>query len=187
MIAPPGVVMANRVNLDAMIPREDFAVEAEDYTIDLIKDFPISHLNPDSPILKLLRKPDFQRETNHWNPEQVVTFVSSFLDSEVIPSLILWKSPTYIFVIDGGHRLSALRAWMEDDYGDKAISSTFYNGHIPEEQKRIAQRTRNLIEQKVGRFSDLKNYVDAKICLQSFAGRKYYLRGVSLCNGSREV
>jgi hypothetical protein len=28
----------------------------------------------------------------------------------------------YIFVIDGGHRLSALRAWMEDDYGDGTIS-----------------------------------------------------------------
>ena len=59
---------------------------------------------------------------DHWTPEQVVTFVASFLDSEVIPSLILWKSPMYIFVIDGGHRLSALRAWMGDDYGDNAIS-----------------------------------------------------------------
>jgi hypothetical protein len=84
--------MANRVNLDAMIPREDFAIEDEDFTIDLIKDFPISHLNPDAPILKLLRKPDFQRETNHWTPEQVAIFVASFLDNEVIPSLILWKS-----------------------------------------------------------------------------------------------
>jgi len=64
-----------------------------------------------------LRKPDFQRETNHWSPEQVVTFIASFLDDELIPSLILWYSPSYIFVIDGGHRLSALRAWMNDDYG----------------------------------------------------------------------
>src|SRR6266480_4103274 len=110
--------MAKRVTLDAMIPREDFALEAEEVVLEILfGDFPIGHLTPESPILRLLRKPDFQRETNHWSPEQVATFVASFLDNEVIPSLILWKSPSYVFVIDGGHRLSALRAWMQDDYG----------------------------------------------------------------------
>jgi hypothetical protein len=105
--------MAKRVDLDAMIPREDFAIAQETYVLDLIKDFPVTHLANESPILKLLRKPDFQRETNHWNPDQVVSLLASFVDGEVIPSLILWKAPRYIFVIDGGHRLSALRAWME--------------------------------------------------------------------------
>jgi len=116
--------MPQRVSLDAMIPRADFGVadDTSNFSGELIRDFPINHLVSESPVLKLLRKPDFQRETNHWTPEQVVTFVASFLDGEVIPSLILWKSPMYIFVIDGGHRLSALRAWMEDDYGDGTIS-----------------------------------------------------------------
>src|SRR5262249_7845367 len=111
---------------------------------------------------KLLRKPDFQRETNHWTPDQIATLVASFLDNEVIPSLILWKSPNYIFVIDGGHRLSALRAWREDDYGDRAISGAFYKSEISEQQKRIANRTRKLIEQKIGRFSTLQNLVESK-------------------------
>jgi hypothetical protein len=110
--------VAKRVDLDAMIPRADFAVTEEAYVLDLMKDFPIGHLAKESPILKLLRKPDFQRETNHWSADQLVSFIESFLDNEVIPSLILWKAPRYIFVIDGGHRLSALRAWMQDDYGD---------------------------------------------------------------------
>jgi hypothetical protein len=154
--------MANRVNLDAMIPREDFAIQAEEHAMDLLKDFPLHLLSGDSPVLKLLRKPDFQRETNHWTPDQVVTLIASFLDNEVIPSLILWKSPSYIFVIDGGHRLSALRAWMEDDYGDKAISLGFYGGDISDDQKRVAKRTRNLIEKKVGRYSDLRKLVDKK-------------------------
>jgi hypothetical protein len=97
--------MARRVNLDAMIPREDFEVKEEETAIDLFKDFPITHLAPESPYLKLLRKPDFQRETNHWSSEQVATFIASFLDNEVIPSLIFveiagiyirfgWGSPT---------------------------------------------------------------------------------------------
>jgi hypothetical protein len=87
--------------------------------------------------------------------------VASFLDGEVIPSLILWKSPMYIFVIDGGHRLSALRAWMLDDYGDGPLSLAFYGADISEEQKRIGKRTRKLIEKTIGRYSKLKDQVDA--------------------------
>jgi hypothetical protein len=154
--------MANRVNLDAMIPREDFAFSEGEFALDLFPGFGMAQLGTESPILKLLRKPDFQRETNHWSPNQIATFVASFLDNEVIPSLILWKSPTLIFVIDGGHRLSALRAWMEDDYGDGALSLSFYGGEITDDQKRLARRARRLIESKVGRFSTLKSSVDAK-------------------------
>lgn len=133
--------MAARVNIDAMIPRADFAVSEEhEFTLDLFQNFPISNLEASSPIRNLLRKPDFQRETNHWNPTQLVTFIASFLDNELIPSLILWKSQSYIFVIDGGHRLSALRAWMEDDYGDGIISQAFYKGEISDEQRRVAKR-----------------------------------------------
>ena len=70
--------MARRVNLDAMIPREDFAIEEEENALDLLRDFPISYLASDNAILKLLRKPDFQRETNHWSPDQVATFCCKF-------------------------------------------------------------------------------------------------------------
>ena len=42
--------------------------------------------------------------------------IESFLDGELIPAVILWQSATHIFVIDGGHRLSALLAWAHDDY-----------------------------------------------------------------------
>ena len=44
--------MARRVNLDAMIPREDFEVKEEETAIDLFKDFPITHLAPDLPYLR---------------------------------------------------------------------------------------------------------------------------------------
>ena len=149
--------MVKRVTLDAMIPREDFAREEDETVINLFGDFPISHLGKSSPYLKLLRKPNFQRETNQWSPDQIATFIASFVDAEVIPSLILWRSPTFIFIIDGGHRLSALRAWINDDYGDGAISFAFYKGEIPEEQKKIAKRTRQLVEKNVGRFLTLQS------------------------------
>jgi Protein of unknown function DUF262 len=162
--------VAQRVNLDAMIPRADFGTQGGVFTHQQFKDFPLLHLEVGSPIRAMLRKPDFQRETNHWSPEQVKTFVASFVDGELIPSLILWRSALHVFVIDGGHRLSALRGWMYDDYGDGAISIAFYgiNG-ISEEQKRAATRTRKLIEGtvgrpegSVGRYSALKSLVGAK-------------------------
>jgi hypothetical protein len=150
-----GFPLANRVDLDAMIPREDFAVIDDTFNMDLMSDFPLRNLMKDAPVLRLMRKPDFQRETNHWTPEQVVTLIESFVDSEVIPSLILWKAPRFIFVIDGGHRLGALRAWMEDDYGDKHISRAFYQNEISKQQIAIAERTRKLVEKRVGRFTDM--------------------------------
>ncbi|HEV8693222.1 MAG TPA: DUF262 domain-containing protein, partial [Lysobacter sp.] len=152
--------MAKKVTLDAMIPREDFAASNDQFELELFRDFPISNLSPESPINKLLRKPDFQRETNHWSPEQVAVFIASFLDNEVIPSLILWKSPSHIFVIDGGHRLSALRAWIEDDYGDGHLSLAFYKGEISDEQKAVAKRTRALVEQRIGRYTSLKGLLE---------------------------
>ncbi len=157
-------IMAKRVTLDAMIPREDFAVEAEDRTAEILfGDFPISYLLPESPIFKLLRKPDFQRETNHWSPEQVATFVASFLDNEVIPSLILWKSRSFIFVIDGGHRLSALRAWALDDYGAGAHSSVFFGTNISKQQIAVAKKTQRALEDSVGRYTALSDLVGKKV------------------------
>lgn len=107
--------------------------------------------------MPLLRKPDFQRETNHWSPEQLVTFLESFLDNELIPSIILWRSESFVFVIDGGHRLSALRAWIEDDYGDGAVSLRFYSNEISTSQKKIAKKTRELVEKRIGKYTLLKD------------------------------
>jgi hypothetical protein len=146
--------MAKKVVLDAMIKRADFAEQAEAASIELADKMPISQLTGKSPMLRLLRKPDFQRETNHWSPEQVASFISSFARGELIPSLILWKSSSHVFVIDGGHRLSALRAWMENDYGDGTISHGFFNGEIPANQKMVGKQTRALVENRVGRYDD---------------------------------
>jgi hypothetical protein len=88
MISPlPEVNMGNQANLDAMILREDFAVLPDGgnttATDNQIQEFPIMYLGGDSPILKLLRKPNFQRETDHWTPDQIATFIASFPVNEV--------------------------------------------------------------------------------------------------------
>lgn len=149
---------ANLVNLDAMIAREDFAVKSAQSTQHYDKQDKISvrDFTADGLLGSLLRKPDFQRETNHWTPEQVLSLLECYVEGDLIPSVILWQSETATFVIDGGHRLSVLRAWIEDDYGDGHLSLAYFGTEISREQKRIAQRTRQLIDTKIGRWSTLQ-------------------------------
>lgn len=149
--------MAVKVNLDAMIPRADFASTANDESsAEKIQTFSIEQLKQDSLLVHRLRKPDFQRETNHWDQKQILVFLKSFLDNELVPSVILWQSPSHVFVIDGGHRISTLRAWIEDDYGDGPISSKFYRGTIPEDQKRAAKSVRTLVNREIGTYAALR-------------------------------
>lgn len=149
--------MANTVNLDAMIPRADFTEAQENSTpAEQIQTLNLSQLSPDSFLVPSLRKPDFQRETTQWKPAQVTTFLKSFLDNELVPSIILWRSPERLFVIDGAHRISALLAWINDDYGDGVISRKFFDHNITDEQKRIAESLRRKINKEIGSFIDLK-------------------------------
>jgi Protein of unknown function DUF262/HNH endonuclease len=146
--------MAKTVILDAMIRREDFATASQQVgSAESIRTLSVQSLGNSGMLVPLLRKPDFQRETNHWTAAQVVSFLESFLDNELIPSIILWKSDSYVFVIDGGHRLSALRAWIENDYGDGPVSIGYFSNEIGNSQKKSAESLRKLIDQKVGPYA----------------------------------
>lgn len=146
------------VNLDAMIPRADFALDPEGgiTSQERPQNIGIRDLQQGGLMRPVLRKPDFQRETNHWSPEQVVSLLECFVNGDLIPSVIVWKSPTFLFVIDGGHRLSVIRAWLEDDYGDGPISRNFFGDSISKEQKKAAERTRKIVAEKVGSWNHMK-------------------------------
>lgn len=149
--------MATKVSLDALIPREAFEVQDQQgqNTGRNITTLSIRDLEKTSFFFSAVRKPDFQRETNEWDAQKICDFIESFLDGDLIPAVILWRSASsYTFVIDGSHRLSALAAWINNDYGDGDISKEFYGWNIPEDQLGAAQATRKLIEKKVGSFKD---------------------------------
>lgn len=151
----------NLVNLDAMIKRADFAHnEKDDSSFETFNNIPVRELTSGTPTVALLRKPDFQRETNHWTPEQVLSLLLCYINGDLIPSVILWKSPSFLFVIDGGHRLSVLRAWVEDDYGDGHISHKLFGHEISQEQKRAAEKTRKLIHDNIGSYESYKKIID---------------------------
>lgn len=148
--------MAQNVNLDALIVREDFeviGVHNPDYSLNCTLD--LNKLRRGEFFYSVLRKPDFQRETNEWSIGTVVELIESFLEGDLIPSVILWKNgDNVIFALDGAHRLSALIAWVCDDYGDGEISRKFYNNIIPDEQIKIAQKTRKWVKRVIGTYLD---------------------------------
>ncbi|MCK4798593.1 MAG: HNH endonuclease [Spirochaetes bacterium] len=148
-----------KINLDALIPREDFEVKDNNKvnitrTTDTLRHEDLKH---DAFFFAAIRKPDFQRETNEWDEYKIIGLLESYLDGDLIPAVILWKNPSnYTFVIDGAHRLSAIAAWMNDDYGDGEISKKFFDSVIPEDQIESAERIRQQIRKRIGSFKDFK-------------------------------
>jgi hypothetical protein len=144
---------STKVNLDALIVRQDMeAGEAKRFP----REFFFGHeelVRERGITYSLLRKPDFQRSTSSWTPEKVRDMVVAYLEGDTVPGVIVWRSPQNdLFVIDGAHRLSSVIAWINDDYGDGDISIAHYG----EKQNSVAaDRTRELIKESVGKYSDL--------------------------------
>jgi hypothetical protein len=146
----------NRVNLDALIPRQDMETgEVKPANPGPVYRLKHAELEYESNTYQVLRKPDFQRETSSWTPEKVRDLIVAYATEALVPAIILWPSPTNdLFVIDGAHRLSSLIAWMQDDYGDGDLSRAFF-GAVPEHQRASAQRTKELVEEAVGPWKDI--------------------------------
>lgn len=141
----------NVVNLDALLPRDDLAAPSE--SAANIPGLKITDLEPGL-IYNWLRKPDFQRETANWSPEQITDLIETFAKGNIIPSVILWQSGQRVFVIDGAHRLSALIAWVRDDYGAGKLSAEAYGNMIPEHQKTVHDVTRQMVNSRIGSYEE---------------------------------
>ena len=151
---------ANGVNLDALVLRDDFAI-GEGVVSAAVGDEKISiaHLGT-AFFTGALRKPEFQRETLHWQPQKVVDLVAAFLDRKLVPAVILWRAGNYNFVVDGAHRISALLAWIWNDYGDGERSKRLFGLVLPPEQVSLAAKTRNLMDKQVGPYELYKAGLD---------------------------
>lgn len=150
-----------KVFLDAIIKRADFEEMGNNVSqTDLFSELKTTDLQSKL-IYPFLRKPDFQRETNEWDENKICDFLDCFINGDLIPSIILWRSSSgFYFIIDGAHRLSALLAWLNDDYGDGKISLDFFDGNISEEQKKIAESARKKINRKIGSYESILNSIE---------------------------
>jgi len=153
---------AFNVNLDALIEREDFeSGEAIGAGSDEPR-FRLNELHRSAMYFKVLRKPDFQRATDNWTPTLIVDFVQSFVDDELIPSIILWQSKQTgkVFVIDGAHRISALISWVNNDYGNGDISKKFFKYDIPAKQRKFDSVIREQMESRIGNYEKLAQAIN---------------------------
>ncbi len=146
----------HKVNLDALIKREDFESGPAKSATGKAPIFRVEDLTRDSLYFSVLRKPDFQRPTNNWTPDMIVDLIKSWLDEQLVPALIIWHSRESgkIFIIDGAHRLSALIAWVNDDYGNGPISKELCED-ITKAQEKFHDQTKFKMEQEVGSYGDL--------------------------------
>lgn len=133
------------VNLDALIPRED--LRSKKQGAPNVGSIAVTELAIGKNQYHLLRKPLFQRETDDWTIDHVVSLIKSFRDGHLIPAVILWDAEGYTFVIDGAHRLSVFIAWINDDYGDLTISQGFFKSGISKRQREVAAECRRLISE----------------------------------------
>ncbi|HYB62107.1 MAG TPA: DUF262 domain-containing protein [Methylomirabilota bacterium] len=142
-------------NLDALIRREDFEATEANAAAGNPPIFKIEELEKGRLYFSVLRKPDFQRSTNNWSPQMVVDLVKSALDNELIPALIIWHSQQSgkVYVVDGAHRLSALIAWVNDDYGNGAISKEFFGTDISPAQVKFHNKTKELMDGTIGPYA----------------------------------
>lgn len=141
------------VNLDALIPRDDVEAKKPKASKGVIQ---VTELALGRHFYGLLRKPLFQRETNDWDVDNVVSLIRSFRNGHLIPAVILWSADGTTFVIDGAHRLSVFIAWVNDDYGDNSISQAFFKHQIPKSQRDAARKCREQIKAENLEYAELQ-------------------------------
>jgi len=147
--------MAIPANLDAFLPREDFNADGNRSPINEFGEMGLTELREQW--VHVLRKPDFQRTTDDWNAEQIMQFIKSFAEGDVIPGVIFWASPRTgnILVIDGAHRISSMLAWIFDDYGDGERSRKFIGYQENADQMAAAKSTREAVRDNIGTFKEI--------------------------------
>lgn len=154
----------NKVYLDHLVERENLRYrrseeQLNEYTQDKQTTLRLGDLTAQRG--KYLRKPDFQRATWAWTPKECVSLLESIINYQVVPSIIMWSSPQngYDYILDGGHRVSVVLAWLNDDWGEKHANSYIED----EEQINLIQaasrEVRQLVRAKIG---DISAYKDAE-------------------------
>lgn len=72
--------MAEKINLDSLINREDLAIEEKETRSSTIGTVSARDLEFESFFRLNIFKPDFQRETVEWDYKKIANFINSFLN-----------------------------------------------------------------------------------------------------------
>lgn len=68
----------------------------------------------------------------------------------------MWTSPDsgFEYILDGGHRVSVVLAWLNDDWGDKLRSEDYGDKETEDAVKRAASKVRMLVKANIGEIRD---------------------------------
>src|ERR1035438_9607533 len=58
----------------------------------------------------------------------------------------------------GAHRVSALIAWVNDDYGNGQISNRAWGHSVPEAQAKLHSKTKALMDLSIGSYAQLYDF-----------------------------
>lgn len=140
--------------------------------------FPLSELmregtSGEPTLASFLRKPDFQRATLSWTANDCVLLLQSIVDRLVVPSIILWTSAnsSYRYILDGAHRISVVKAWLSNDWGDKVAPQVAEDEDQEQDFKAAAQEVRDLLHTSIGSFSDYRRAYEEKRRIQEADGK----------------
>ncbi len=165
--------MANelKVYLDHLIPRDNLLyIRSEKLPRDIPdedkKSLRIRDLLPgEETRADVLRKPDFQRATWAWTPEDCVLLLDSVINLQVVPSIIMWLSPdNHQYVLDGGHRVSVVLAWIQDNWGQRLSEEEYGDEKVTKDSREAAREVQKLmVAHKIASFREYQAaYVEYK-------------------------
>ncbi len=111
-----------------------------------------------------LRKPDFQRATSAWEPEDCVSLLDTIVNEQVVPSIIMWWSPDngLEYILDGGHRISVVVAWLRDDWGDQLPADEYRDEEEDLRRRGAAVTVRKQVGARIGHMTEFKE-ADAEL------------------------
>jgi hypothetical protein len=153
------------VYLDHLIERESFRYTRSQEQLRYDKRSEQPYLRIDDLLVpqrvEKLRKPDFQRATRAWTPEDCVSLLDSLVNEQTIPSIIMWSSPDngLDYILDGGHRVSAVLAWLRDDWGGNLTPDEYRDDEEKAAIEIAARKVRNLVDATVGNVGE---YIEAE-------------------------
>lgn len=156
------VYLDHHIRRDNLLYRKASSAATEDEQSQYETHIQIRDLFGERPKFRRLRKPDFQRATSAWTAKDCVELLEDVLKEQVVPSVIMWLSPKdqLQYVLDGGHRISVLLAWIRDDWGDKLTSEDYQDPILEENSKQAAKQVKELLKQReIGKFQE---YLDAE-------------------------
>jgi len=153
-----------RVYLDHLIQRESLRYQRPttklnpDRRQDLENRLALKDLLEASGRVKYLRKPDFQRSTWAWTAEDCVLLLESLVNEQVVPSIIMWSNEETgtDYILDGGHRISVVLAWLRNEWEDKSGSKPDWDEEDEKRILRAASDVRNLVKLRIGEISEFK-------------------------------